>query len=379
MISRSPVLLPRDTFTRRDAVRLLSAASLGALLPALASLPGCRRGPIPGDDASSGTNLYTSLDTQVIDQVISTIDAVTTDTPLRVRVIGDTEATKATGLVQRIIDERARPGCDVWFSSEILGTLRLASLGLLEPLGDIAAPIAPAPGAAPVPWPIVGPDATYLAVAQRPRVIAWSTRRLGAAVSKAPPASLQALAQDASIRVAIADPRFGTTRGDLAALALAWGEPALTDWLSRLVRNGLRVVPGNAAVVRAINTSEADCGLTDYDDLFAAISNAWPVAGHAAIDEASPNRGCVYTPATLAIIRNAPNPARARRLARAMSSPEVQTVLAQGPMRMNPVGRTLENLPADLPTYPAVTVNWNELLAGEEIAMRSWEKAQRAG
>jgi hypothetical protein len=62
-----------------------------------------------------------------------------------------------------------------------------------------------------------------------------------------------------------------------------------------------------------------------------------------------------------------------------MSSPEVQTVLAQGPMRMNPVGRTLENLPADLPTYPATKVNWNELLAGEQIAMRAWDKAQRAG
>lgn len=376
MLNPTHALHVRSVMSRRDAIRLAGVAAMASLVPTISA---CRRGPMMGDEVGQGTNLYTSLDTQVIDQVISTIDSITTGSPLRVRVIGDTEATKATGLVQRIIDERARPGCDVWFSSEILGTLRLASMGLLEPLGDIAAPIAPAPGAAPVPWPIVGPDAAYLAVAQRPRVIAWSSRRLGTAANKPAPASLQALVQDPSIRVAIADPRFGTTRGDLAALALAWGESALTDWLTRLVRNGLRVVPGNAAVVRAINTSEADCGLTDYDDLFAAISNAWPVAGHAAIDEASPERGCVYTPATLAIIRNAPNPDRARRLARAMSSPEVQTVLAQGPMRMNPVGRTLENLPADLPTYPAAKVNWNELLAGEQIAMRAWDKAQRAG
>ena len=47
------------------------------------------------------------------------------ETGIEVRLVGDNEAVKTTGLMQRIIAERGRPGADVWWSSEPFATIRL--------------------------------------------------------------------------------------------------------------------------------------------------------------------------------------------------------------------------------------------------------------
>ncbi len=44
----------------------------------------------------------------------------------------DTESTKTVGLAESIVAERSRPRCDVFWNNEILHTLRLEELGLLE-------------------------------------------------------------------------------------------------------------------------------------------------------------------------------------------------------------------------------------------------------
>ena len=44
----------------------------------------------------------------------------------------DVESTKTVGLVNEIIAEAQQPRCDVFWNNEILNTLRLEKLGLLE-------------------------------------------------------------------------------------------------------------------------------------------------------------------------------------------------------------------------------------------------------
>ena len=54
-------------------------------------------------------------------------------TGISVAVRYDTEATKSLGLVELLLQEKARPRCDVFWNNELLGTLQLANEGLLLP------------------------------------------------------------------------------------------------------------------------------------------------------------------------------------------------------------------------------------------------------
>ncbi|QKK07176.1 MAG: hypothetical protein HND58_02715 [Planctomycetota bacterium] len=76
--------------------------------------------------------LYSSVDDFVLRDVVSAFEA---ESGVKVRLLGDTEATKTTGLLERLIAERDEPRADVWWSSEPFGTIRLAGMGLLAPAG----------------------------------------------------------------------------------------------------------------------------------------------------------------------------------------------------------------------------------------------------
>src|SRR5262245_38892031 len=54
------------------------------------------------------------------------LDDFTRQTGIPVAVKYDTEATKSLGLVEQIIQDGAKPRCDVFWNNEMLGTLDLA-------------------------------------------------------------------------------------------------------------------------------------------------------------------------------------------------------------------------------------------------------------
>ena len=56
------------------------------------------------------------------------------ETGIRVLPKYDVESTKTVGLVNAIIQERARPRCDMFWNNEILHTLRLDKHGLVGPV-----------------------------------------------------------------------------------------------------------------------------------------------------------------------------------------------------------------------------------------------------
>jgi iron(III) transport system substrate-binding protein len=70
----------------------------------------CSRQPPPGGEVV----LYSSVDDFLLREVVAAFEA---ESGVRVRLVGDTEATKTTGLVERLLAERGRPREDVWWSS----------------------------------------------------------------------------------------------------------------------------------------------------------------------------------------------------------------------------------------------------------------------
>ena len=79
----------------------------------------------------------------------------------------DTNANKSVGLAAQIIDEASQPRCDVFWNSEILQTLRLDALGLLEEF--------PVTSDEDLPEMYRSPRSTWHALASRARVLIVNT------------------------------------------------------------------------------------------------------------------------------------------------------------------------------------------------------------
>ncbi len=284
-------------------------------------IAGCSRQP-----SQPEVVLYTSSDSFITAPIVERFQK---NTHIRVRIVGDTEATKTTGLIERLFAERASPRADVWWSNEALGTALLAREGLLEPFSPAAA------ADFPTGWPanFRDPNQLWHGHAVRARIIAYNTNRI-----KQPPTHLRDLT-DARYKglVGMARPQFGTTRMQMAAIASTAGEAALRDWLKAMRANGLRLYDGNSAVVSALTLGEIEVGLTDTDD---AIAASQPDAGkpvafvYESPDAASapagalPSAGPLLIPNTIALIKGGPNPSHARALADYLLSADVELMLA---------------------------------------------------
>ncbi len=278
------------------------------------------------DRSRPSVTLYTSCDAPVATEVVAAFER---ETGIDVRLVTDTEATKTTGLIQRLIAERERPVADVWWSNELLGTAQLASLGLLSP--------SPAPDFGGQ-WPehLRGPEGLWYGHALRTRVIAYRVHP-GLDRDADVPRSLAALTLPRyKGRVGMARPQFGTTRMHMAALVAMHGEPVVEAWLIALRDNGLRLLDGNAAVVQALARAEIDVGLTDSDDALVARDRQWPVE-HRLEDPAAPlpegasplpASGAVIIPNTVAIMAKAPQRPLAEQLAAFLLSARCERLLA---------------------------------------------------
>lgn len=283
--------------------------------------------------------LYSSVDDQLLRDVAGAFER---ESGVSVKIVGDTEATKTTGLVERLVEEKARPGADVWWSSEPLGTIRLAREGVLEAYRS--ADEDGIEGG----WPreFRANDGTWYAFACRGRVVVYNTKKLG----DAPPRTLAELTQARfKGRIGMARPQFGSTRGQMGALTAQFGEPALRAWLTALQANGLRLYDGNSAVVHAVAYGEIDAGLTDTDDVYAGQREGWPVDmvfAPARLGTSAEPDGPMLLPNTVALIHGAAHPRQARALIDFLLSERAERMLARSESRNFPVRPALAHDPA---------------------------------
>jgi iron(III) transport system substrate-binding protein len=295
----------------------------------LVLLAGCKPAPPrpgPASRPSGSVVVYTSIDEQFAREVL---DAFETQSGIRVDAAYDTEAGKTTGFVRRLMREAERPRCDVWWSSEVFGTIELARGGLLESYDS--------PAAADIPAEWKDPQKRWTALAARARVVAFNTQRLSA---KQVPQTWRTFADPRwARRVAIANPQFGTTRGHLAALFAAWGDAEAKKLLQTLRESGAKLADGNSHAVRLVAAGEADLCWTDTDDVWVAQQRGQPVdLVYPLLDEDGP---VVWLPCSVALIRGGPNAAAARALVDFLVSTEVERMLAASDSRNVPVRSSL--------------------------------------
>ncbi len=339
----------------------------GSVLIALCVvLIGCKD-PNSGLTPKGSVVLYTSADDHLARLLA---DAFTEESGIKVEILGDTEATKTTGLVARILAERDDPVGDVWWSSESMGTILLARNGALKTGGMR--------GMVGDDWPeaLVGEDWSWVGFAQRARVIAYSPSRVDE-----PPTTMRDLMDPKwKERIGIARPQFGTTRGHMALLHARWGDEVFGQWLEGLKANRVRMYSGNMGVVQGIAMGEIDIALTDTDDVFVGQENGWDVGlvyeSHDDSDRFMPSVGATMIPNTVGIIQGGPNPDEAMQLARFLVSPKAERIIAQSVSRNFPVSESLADEFSDLVPDGVRTdaISYDEAHESVDAAMDACER-----
>lgn len=282
-------------------------------LLAFAWASGCTR------QAQPEVVVYTALDNVFSREIFGLFEA---RTGIRVKATFDTEATKTTGLVERIRRERGRPRCDVFWNNELLRTIQLGREGLLAPYHS--------PAAADIPERYRSREGLWTAFAARARALAYRRDRLPA---DRVPRTYDDLWRDEFVgQIALADPRFGTTGSHLAILCEARGEAWLRLFLERLRDHGVRMVSGNASSRDRVLSGEVALGFTDTDDIEVARRQGEPI-GCALIE----GDGTVVIPNAVALIKGGPHPSEAQRFIDFLLSPEIEERLAASSSRQIPV------------------------------------------
>jgi len=168
--------------------------------------------------------VYTSEDQLFSEPILKDFE---TETGIKVKALYDTEETKSTGVVNRLIAEKARPQCDIFWSNDPVRPVILKKRGITMPYSS--------PAATGIPSKFIDPEKHWTGFSARVRVIMYNTDLINE--EEAPKSIFDYVALKWKNKTAIANPLFGTTTFHSAALFTALGEEKAKQFFDSLKGN----------------------------------------------------------------------------------------------------------------------------------------------
>jgi iron(III) transport system substrate-binding protein len=282
------------------------------------------------------------------------------ETGIEVRLVPDTEETKSTGLLNRLIAEQKRPQADVFWSGDPVRAAVLKRRGISAPYRS--------PAAAGLPPRYSDPEGHWTGFSARARVLVYNREKL--AGGQAPASIFDLVDPRFRGQACLANPLFGTTSMHAAALFVALGEPRARQFFEDFAANGGRIVSSNGEVRRRVANGECILGITDTDDANVARLEGKPLE---VVFPDTGGLGTLIVPNAVVLIAGAPHPDAGRRFIDFLLAPETERALAvseaaQLPVRPDlppPAGwPALADLKAMEVDYGALAVLLEELSRG---------------
>ena len=275
--------------------------------------------------------VYTSVDQIFSEPVLKDFEK---ETGIKVKVLYDTEETKSTGVLNRIIAEKDNPHCDVFWSGDPIRAIVLKNKGITTAYES--------PNSEKISVLFKDTDHHWTGFSARARVLIYNKDFLK---EDEVPQSVFDLTKDKyNEKVAIANPLFGTTTFHIAALFSTLGDEKAKQFLKDLKNNSVVIATSNGDVKKRVMTGEVSCGLTDTDDAFEAIKEQENV-GFVFLDQKE--IGSLIMPNTVCLIKNSPNMSNGKILIDYLLSKETEAKLAKSCAQM-PLHKGVET-PAEVP------------------------------
>ncbi len=265
--------------------------------------------------------MYTSVDEIFAEPICRQFEQ---QTGIKVELLPDTEETKSTGLLNRLIAEKNRPQADVFWSGD------LVRAAILKAKGVSAAYKSPA--AEGLPTAFSDPSGHWTSFSARARVIIYNKDLVPEAER---PTSIRDLSDPRfKGKACLANPLFGTTSMHVAALFQVMGDDEAKKFLGALVNNDVKILSSNGEVRRRVANGEFAVGLTDTDDVHVAIEEGKPV-GFVYPD--ADGMGTLVMPNAAVLIAGGPNPDGAKQFIDYLLRAETEAALARSEAAQMPL------------------------------------------
>lgn len=260
-------------------------------------------------------SLYVALDQEHSEALVRRFEE---QTGLPVKTRFDTEGSKTVGLVSAILEEAARPRCDVFWNNELAHTVRLAQKGLLQPYAS--------PSAASIPAQWKDPTGLWAGFAARARVLIVNTDLLPDRKDW-PTRTLDLIDPKWKGRCGVARPLTGTTLTHFTALSLLLGETRFAELIDGLFANEVVFLQSNGATMRQVAEGKLAWAFTDTDDYHVAVTKGHHVAA-VFPDQEEGGLGTMLIPNSVGIVKDCPHPDEARKLVDFILSEQTEALLA---------------------------------------------------
>src|SRR5213083_146636 len=236
------------------------------------------------------------------------------ETGITVKSVFDTEESKSTGVMNRLIAEKNNPQADVYWANEPVRADALKQRGVSSAYDS--------PSAEGIANQFKDPEHYWTGFSARARVLLVNTR------STIKPASIMAYTEpSAKGRAAIANPLFGTTTDYVAALFTIWGDDRAKTFMNDIKRNGVKMTTSNGESTDFVATGHVDFSLVDTDDAVNTKKQGKPV--EIIYPDQDPNGlGVLILPNAVAMIKGAPHAENGKRLIDYLLSKETERKLA---------------------------------------------------
>lgn len=312
--------------------------------------------------------VYTSVD-DVFARPIA--EMFTKNTGIPVKLVPDTEETKSTGLLNRLIAEKKRPQADVFWSGDPVRAEILKSKGISESYHS--------PEANDIPKAFRDPKWHWTGFSTRARVLLYNTKLIS---KNEAPKSIMDLSENSKFKGkgCIANPLFGTTSMHAAAIFVVLGDEKGRDYFKGLTKNKVRMVSSNGEVRRRVSEGDCAVGITDTDDAYQAVRDKKPVK---VVFPDENGLGTLLVPNVAVLIARAPNQKGGKKFIDFLLKPETEKILAESDAAQMPLRKDID-VPSDIlpiSKVKAMSVDYQTVAKKlEEISrgfLKEWARAQR--
>ncbi|MGD9853783.1 MAG: extracellular solute-binding protein [Hyphomicrobiaceae bacterium] len=295
---------------------------LGAVL-----FSGCGTGDKPAEEkASKQVVVYTSVDDVFARPICERFER---ETGIKVLLVPDTEETKSTGLLNRLIAEKERPQCDVFWSGDPIRAAILKAKGISTSYQS--------PEAAELPKLYSDPEGHWTGFSCRARVVIYNRDLVPQ--GQEPKSVLDLLDARFKDKACIANPLFGTTSMHAAALFVKLSDDKAAKFFDGFAANGGKILSSNGEVRRRVAAGEFAVGLTDTDDYNVARIEGKPVG---VVYPDVDGMGTVIVPNCAVLIANGPNSENGKQFIDYLLTPAVEKALAASEAAQMPVRKGVE-------------------------------------
>lgn len=288
------------------------------------------------------------------------------NTGIRIRAVYDTEETKSAGAMNRLIAEKDNPQADVYWANEPVRAEVLRQQGISAPYVS--------PNAVGIPDALRDPDGHWTGFAARARVLVVHRD-----VTPMPTTVLAYTDPRWRGKAVIANPLFGTTTDQVAALFAIWGDERGRAFMQGMQDNAVKLAPSNGDSADLVARGAFAFSLVDSDDAVSRMRQQQPIK-FVFPDQGPDEIGCLIVPNAAMLIAGAPHPETGRRLIDYLLSKDTERKLALSDAAQIPLHPGVEPPPELKPIaeIKVMTVNYAEVAAKLQTIqpfLKTWVQA----